>query len=120
MKLIHYLPVIATLLITGCATTQEPKLYILNSPSVSAETGTASDPLSLFIAPIQLPGYLDRLSIVTQSGDNEIVYSEFPRWAEPLDTSLRQKLADNLSKMVQSDRIFSDGRHPPKGTDFRN
>ena len=46
--------------------------------------------------PIQLPKYLDRPHIVTRTGKNNIDYSQFLRWAEPLDDGIARIMIAEL------------------------
>jgi len=61
--------------------------------------------VSLGIGPIGLPGYLDREEIVTRVSPNRIDFSEYDRWAEPLDVSFTRVLAQNLSILLRTDRL---------------
>jgi uncharacterized lipoprotein YmbA len=73
---------------------------------------TQGRPLVLVIAPVLLPGYLDRDQVVTRTSEYGIAYSKRDRWAEPLNEAfegiLRQCLARRLSPQgisVQASRI---------------
>jgi uncharacterized lipoprotein YmbA len=61
--------------------------------------------VSLGIGPIRLPGYLDREEIVTRVSPNRIDFSEYDRWAEPLDASFTRVLAQNLSVLLHTNRL---------------
>ena len=52
-----------------------------------------------------IPGYLDRLQIVTRDANDEVAVAMYDRWAEPLENGIAQVLADNLGAHVASERI---------------
>jgi uncharacterized lipoprotein YmbA len=63
--------------------------------------------LALGIGPVKLPGYLDRPGIVTRVSQNRFVVAENDRWAEPLEENFSRVLAQNLSILLQTDRIVA-------------
>ena len=63
--------------------------------------------LALGIGPVKLPGYLDRQGIVTRVSQNRFVVAENDRWAEPLEENFSRVLAQNLSILLQTDRIVA-------------
>jgi uncharacterized lipoprotein YmbA len=105
-------------LLTGCASTQESKLYVLHSPAESEQAPLKASP-SIFVAPVQIPGYLDQPAIITQATETELTFSDFHRWAEPVEGNLRQKIASDLSNQLNSKNIFSQANKQPKEADYR-
>jgi uncharacterized lipoprotein YmbA len=82
------------------------------SPLAEAEAGHApamSSPGSvqraISVGPIHLPGYLDQDQIVTRISQNRVTLSENDRWAEPLEDNISQALAQDLSILLQTDRV---------------
>jgi uncharacterized lipoprotein YmbA len=77
----------------------DPSTYFLLSP---VPPPVPEPPLAVTVGlgPITVPGYLDRLQIVTRLGENELAVSEVERWAEPLADNVRRTLAENLSAML--------------------
>jgi uncharacterized protein len=62
-------------------------------------------PLAVGIGPIKFPGYLDRQQIVTRISPNRFAVAENDRWAEPLEENFARVLSQNLSILLQTDRI---------------
>ena len=117
-KLLILIP--AALILSGCASTQPTRLYTLSTLAPRAPAAPARTAMpTVFIAPIQLPGHLDQPAIITQVDENELAFSDFHQWAEPLEGGLRHTLARNLGLHLKSDLIFADGRKAPDATDFR-
>jgi uncharacterized protein len=57
------------------------------------------------VGPVHLPGYLDQDQIVTRISRNRLTLSENARWIEPLDGNIARVLAENLSQLLQTDRV---------------
>ena len=91
----------------GCAQTQAPDLYILSGlpPEAEASLGADSDKLSVGVAPVSLPAYLDRPQVVALASSNKLQVAEFHKWAEPLDANFSRVLTENLSILLGTDRV---------------
>jgi hypothetical protein len=101
--------VIAVIILFGGCASKDPNYYILHSiqnagPEVRG-SGMEQDP-AIGVSPVIIPDYLDRPQIVTRSSSSSIQFSEFNRWAEPLEKNIARVLADNLSVLVPSNRVF--------------
>ena len=59
----------------------------------------------LGIGPIKIPGYLDREQVVMRISQNRLAIAENDRWAEPLEENFSRVLSENLSILLQIDRI---------------
>jgi uncharacterized lipoprotein YmbA/ABC-type transporter Mla MlaB component len=66
-----------------------------------------SEQISLGIGPVKLPGYLDRQELVTRISQNRFDVSENDRWAEPLENNFTRTLSQNLSALLQTDRVIA-------------
>ena len=99
---------IVLLLQFGCAHSQSAKFYVLNSLTDSPmenKTERFPNTIVLGIGPINLPEYLDRPQIMTRTGGNELKYTEFHQWAEPLKDNFARVLGENLSVLIDTNRI---------------
>ena len=112
---------VVTLLFAGCANSPSARFYTLTplgqedaQPS-SQETAT---PVSISIAPVEIPDYLDRPQIATRDGRNELRLSEFDRWAGSLSENIAAVLAENLSTLLGSDRVSVYPRMSPEKADY--
>lgn len=99
------LPVAVLVSLAGCARTLPSRFYLLYSEADTTSRKAKSD-IAVGIAPVELPEYLNRPQIVTRRDSNEIQIAEFDRWAESLDHNVARVLAQNLSALLGSDRIF--------------
>ncbi len=77
-----------------------PVLHAGAAPGRDGAVSPATD-ATLAIGPVEIPDYVDRQQIVTRTGANELVVSEFDRWGSSLDDqftgSLVATLADRLA-----------------------
>ena len=71
------------------------------------ENSVATNTLALGIGPVRFPGYLDRQQIVTRISQNRFAVAENDRWAEPLEENFSRVLSQNLSILLQTDRIVA-------------
>jgi len=72
-----------------------------------AQDAAGTNPLALGIGPIKFPGYLDRQQLVTRISQNRFAVAENDRWAEPLAENFSRVLSQNLSILLQTDRIVA-------------
>jgi uncharacterized lipoprotein YmbA len=80
------------------------KFYVLSPLPQSKPTG--KDGIAVGVYPISMPDYLDRPQMVTRVNDNEITLDEFNRWAEPLKENFYTVLVDNLSTLLNSEKVI--------------
>lgn len=93
---------------TGCAGSEKSRFYTLaylaRASSGTSDAGSAG--ISVGIGPVHLPEYLDRPQIVTRTGNYKLDLAEFDRWAAPLDAVFSRVLAEDLSILLSTDRIY--------------
>lgn len=89
----------------------DPDLYA--AAGLSGETeeqaSLSSGPhldISVGVGPITMPGYLKRTRMVTRESDNEIMYLETERWAQPLMESLQYAIVGDLSMLLWTDQVI--------------
>jgi hypothetical protein len=80
------------------------KFYVLSPLPQSKLSGADGTTIGVF--PVSMPDYLDRPQIVTRVSENEIKLDEFSRWAEPLKESFYTALVDNLSTLLNHEKII--------------
>jgi uncharacterized lipoprotein YmbA len=88
----------------ACSTTPPPKLYVLTAAAVPSGAQAIRGP-SIGVAAAAVPEYLDRAEIVSRTRTNEILLSPDSRWAEGLAVNAQRVLAENLSRLLTSDRV---------------
>jgi uncharacterized lipoprotein YmbA len=112
-KLIHVAVLLLALglSLSGCAgKTASSKFFVL-SPLPQPELNWAEGRV-IGVFPVGFPDYLDGPQIATRISENEIKYDEFSRWAEPLSENFYTVLVENLSSLLNSEKIIKTSRNP--------
>lgn len=93
----------------GCASSPASRFYTLSSLSGSVKA-TAGQPSSqgptIGLGPIRFPDYLERPGIVIRSSGNTIEIAEFDLWAGSLKDDFMRVLAENISNLLETDKIL--------------
>jgi uncharacterized protein len=93
----------------GCASSPASRFYTLNSLSVpakaKAERSLSQGP-TIGLGPIRFPDYLERPGIVTRGSGNTIEIAEFDLWAGSLKDDFMRVLAENISILLETDKIL--------------
>lgn len=91
----------AALLLAGCVNLEpvaDPtRHYVLASTARSVETASGDCATTLVLGPVTLPAHLENARIAVRVGANEVRYSEYHRWAEPLRESVARLLREELA-----------------------
>jgi len=98
------------LLAGGCSLgRQSPptRLYVLTALPLADDSQRAAGApgVALAVGPVDLPEYVDRPQIVTGDSGNEIQRAALEQWAEPLEANFTRVLADNLSVLLNTERV---------------
>ena len=115
---------LAVSFLSGCvmADTRSTRFYILNpldsGASLVSETNQEGS-LSVEVASLRLPQYLERPQIVTRSGGNRLELAEFHQWGGNLRKNIIRVLAKNLSQLLATPNITIAPHRPPTPPDFR-
>lgn len=100
-------PWIALLLFAAsCGSSPPVDYYALQTISGSG-TAAPADARIIGLGPLEVPGYLDRPQLVTQSSDGKVIVDEFNRWAEPLANALPRIVTANVDELLESAVVVS-------------
>ncbi len=98
---------LVTLLLPACSFIQpvedDPVRHILES-TVSGRTPLGANP-AVAVANPSLPPYLERVELVTRTGDGRVKIHEDDLWSEPLDAGITRVVADNMRKLTGSTNV---------------
>jgi uncharacterized lipoprotein YmbA len=99
----------ALLAASGCTLLRPPvdrsRFYILTSIA-GDEPARVGKPITLGVGPVHLPDYLDRPEVVIRTGPNQIELSPTdPPGRSPSRGGFRRVFADNLSRLIATERI---------------
>jgi uncharacterized lipoprotein YmbA len=59
------------------------------------------------IRPVDLPGTIDRIQMVTRSGSNQLAISSLHRWADYPNQLVQQTIGENLQSLMPDTRVVS-------------
>jgi uncharacterized protein len=107
--------------LAGCASSPAARFYTLtpiSTQEAKGASGAAVNPVSISIAPVEIPDYLDRPQIVTRDGRNGLKLAEFDRWAGSLSDNIAAVLAENLGHLIGTERVFAYPRMSGEKADF--
>ena len=95
---------------SGClAGASAPARFYTLAPLASLQT--EADPVgagrgaAIVLGPVTMPGYLDRIQIVTRRGPDQIEIGEFDLWSDPLRDGTTRVLGENLSALLRENRV---------------
>ena len=94
----------------GCVSVDPSRFFALAPlprTDQRAQDTAGTSGLALAIGPIKFPGYLDRRGLVKRLSQNRFAVADNDLWAEPLEENFLRVLSQNLSILLQTDRIVS-------------
>lgn len=101
-----FIATLCLLLLAGCLGGSSPAVrYYVLSPLPETESTPESSTLSIEIATIHLPQYLDRPHLVIRSGDNRLKILQSHQWGGNLRKDMMRTLAINLSQLLQTPNV---------------
>ncbi|MBW2441408.1 MAG: membrane integrity-associated transporter subunit PqiC [Deltaproteobacteria bacterium] len=94
------------LLLTACGGRTPPaKFYTLQPVEQTAMDKALPRDVALAIGPVAIPAENDRPEIVTREANNEVSFSEYHRWAGPLRSDIASVIAQNVAKLLDTERV---------------
>jgi len=101
----------AMLFQVGCAgRSKTASFYVLSpvaEPELEMKNISVDRTIAIGISPVSLPKYLKKSQIVTRTGSNELHLAEFDRWAGKIEEDAGRVIAENLTSLLSTDRVFS-------------
>jgi len=102
----------ASLLMGGCLikpSTVPTRQFTLAPMPAPEHAAAAAPPVFAEVEFVRMPSYLLRHSMLIRRSATEIGYLETAFWAQPLDQSFRQTLAQNLFLLLAEDQADTSG-----------
>lgn len=104
-KTVFILTCLALVAVSGCLSSAPTKFYLLHALENPAAQNAGTRQIVLGVGPVELPDYLNRPQIASRVTANELNFSEYSRWAEPLERCVQRVLAENMSLLLGTERI---------------
>lgn len=108
----------AALLLGGCGSTPATRYYLI-APTAAAPAPAAATPVSVVVRDVRLPAYLDRQQIVTRGSEHRLQVADHDKWASDLRQDLMRVLAENLGRLLASDRVIAAPHRLRQPPDYR-
>jgi hypothetical protein len=100
---------LTALILAGCGASDHSRFYVLTEHSALVARATAAAPTTtIALGAINLPAALDRPQMARRLNSDEISYSEYDRWAGPLDDMVRRVLSADLEGRLPLGMILID------------
>ncbi len=94
-------------------------LAIPQQETASRKDASSGKPISVGVAAIRLPQYLERPQIVTRGSGNRLYLSEFNQWGGNLQKDLMRTMALNFSLLLSTPQVSITPYPPPIPPDYR-
>jgi uncharacterized lipoprotein YmbA len=101
------------MLVSGCGGVTSPSDFYMLKPVTAGQETTSTQSglkdLVVGVGPATFPEYLNRPQLITRESPIKVRVNEFQRWAGPLQKDFLQVLAENISILLESDKVLA---HP--------
>lgn len=97
-----------TWLFSGCGSSPNAKIYILNAMDRDTSVSTLKvehHNVAVKVGPVSIPDTLDQSLIVTRSGPNMLVVGEFNRWGGDLQSDIQRVIGENISILLPTKQV---------------
>ncbi len=98
--------ILVSLLFSACTSTSPPSRFYVLTPVAQSVAQIATE-LTIGMGPVRLPAYLDRSQMISRTDANQLQMDEFERWAGGLSPNINDVMAENLSRMLGTDRVVT-------------
>jgi len=106
MRIAWVTMVIGVMTLTACGGRTPPAKFYTLQPVEQSSTGkTLPLDVTLAVGPVAIPAALDRAEIVTRDAGNEVSFSEYHRWAGPLEEDIASVMAQNIATQLETERV---------------
>lgn len=103
----------------SCSRSPRVTFYTLEpAAQIGTPAPTAADP-AVAVGPVTLPEVVDRPQLVVRVAANRVEILESHRWGEPLRSGIPRLIAENLRRLLRSDRVSSYHQHAGVDADYR-
>lgn len=106
------------LLTAACGRSPRVTFYTL-APVAKVEAAPAETTPAIVVGPITLPELVDRPHFVVRVTANRVDILETHRWAEPLKSEIPRLIAQNLGRLLGTNRVSSHRQHAGGDAQYR-
>lgn len=92
----------------GCGTTPKAHFYTLSAVPVAVRSAAPSAAgYGVTVGPITVPEAVDRPQIVVRLSPSQVEISELHRWAAPLKSEIPRVIAEHLTHLLDTARVWA-------------
>ncbi len=88
----------------GPGTPPSAPTYVLEATVPAVQLSSSGIPIG--VGPVTIPGYLDRNEMVSREAANQLRVDARHAWGAPLNQEVLRVLGENLSRLLDSDRVI--------------
>ena len=111
-------PAIMTLFLTACGSSPPTSYYTLD-PVYSGPTAENLGEVRIGVGPFVFPELLDRPQIVIRGDRNQVVLSEYARWADDLEMRFQAVVARDLIVATGTEHVYEHPWRDNFSVDYR-
>jgi uncharacterized lipoprotein YmbA len=111
--------ILMALVTTACSRSPRVTFYTLAPDAKQVAPAPDQAAPSVFVGPVTLPEVIDRPQLVVRVTANRVELLESHRWAEPLKSEIPRLIAQNLGRLLGSDRVSSYRQHAGADAQYR-
>jgi uncharacterized lipoprotein YmbA len=105
-RIAHLTMFVVVTMLTACGGRTPPaKFYTLQPVEQSPLGKSLPRDVALAVGPVAIPADMDRDEIVTRGAGNEVSFSEYHRWAGPLQQRIASVIAQNIATLLATERV---------------
>jgi uncharacterized lipoprotein YmbA len=98
---------LTALMLAGCGVSEHSRFYVLTENPAVLARATVDPPITtVALGAVKLPAALDRPQMACRLNSDEISYSEYDRWAGPLDDMVRRVLIADLDGRLAPNMVL--------------
>lgn len=107
------------LIVSGCASSPTSRFYTLAATSSRTANAVGMNPPSVAVVWVTVPELVDRPQLVVNVDESRVEILETHRWAEPLKSAISRTIAEDISRILVSDRVSSYPQTAAVSADFK-
>jgi uncharacterized protein len=104
------------LALSACGSSPKTQFYTLDAVPPASPAPTPAARAQIEVGKVEIPGTIDRLSMVTRKSNDQLDISDQNRWAAPLDDLTRRALTQDLRQRLPEGTVLAPGDSTPPGT----
>ena len=104
---------------TGCSRSPRVNFYTLAPSAKPVAAASVRAAYAVAVGPVTLPEFVDRPQLVVRVAANRVDILETQRWAEPLKNGIPRLVAENLSRLLGTERVSSYPQNAGGDADYR-